>query len=65
MFKEWSPRKRWIERKIAKKASITSETSEPELIFYGIHSGIIGLSKSEIFDKRFEYENSDFGYDKV
>ncbi|KMZ65691.1 putative Ribosomal RNA small subunit methyltransferase [Zostera marina] len=65
VFKEWSSRRRWIERKNAKKTSIISGTSEPELIFYGRYSGIIGLSKCEIFDKRFEHENSDFGYDKV
>lgn len=65
VFKEWSSRRRWIERKNAKKTNIISGTSEPELIFYGRHSGIIGLSKCEIFDKRFEHENSDFGYDKV
>ncbi|KAF8364581.1 hypothetical protein HHK36_033448 [Tetracentron sinense] len=54
-FKEWTPRRPWKERKIASKAmkSIASQlipgSQEPDLIFYGRHSGVVGLGKVKYF----------------
>lgn len=37
----------------------------PELIFYGRHSGIIGVSKSKLYKTISDAEASSSGYDKV
>ncbi|XP_010275079.1 PREDICTED: uncharacterized protein LOC104610247 isoform X2 [Nelumbo nucifera] len=70
-FKEWTSKRSWKERKIASKARIgtASElvigTREPEMIFYGKHSGVVGLTKSELFQTACGSEALDSGYDKV
>ncbi|XP_044469813.1 25S rRNA (cytosine-C(5))-methyltransferase NSUN5 isoform X2 [Mangifera indica] len=70
-FGEWTSRRPWKERKRAAKA-IESAASElfpriehPELIFYGCHSGISGLSRSELYQSVVNSEVSLSGYDKV
>lgn len=44
--------------------SVTAN-KHPELIFYGQHSGVVGLRKSELFDAVYSTEISHRGYDKV
>ncbi|KAJ0097297.1 hypothetical protein Patl1_29096 [Pistacia atlantica] len=70
-FREWTCRRPWKERKRAAKvmASADSElvprNEHPELIFYGRHSGIVGLSRSELYPSVCNGEVSLSGYDKV
>ncbi|KAL9461756.1 hypothetical protein AB3S75_004702 [Citrus x aurantiifolia] len=70
-FREWTSRIPWKERKRAAKArenaaSMAIVRSEhPELIFYGRHSGIVGLTKKEIYQNVCNSEVSSSGYDKV
>lgn len=40
-------------------------TQHPELIFYGRHSGVVGLSRSEIYNTVCDSDISSRGYDKV
>ncbi|KAB2036543.1 hypothetical protein ES319_D03G008700v1 [Gossypium barbadense] len=70
-FREWTSRRPWKERKRAAKARETMSlqsvtTSEnPELIFYGRHSGVVGLSKNKLYETMSDLEVSSCGYDKV
>lgn len=66
IYSKWTPRRPWKERKRIAKASKTfSHIQEPELIFYGQHSGVVGLSKHYVYRKANDHEISRFGYDKV
>ncbi|KAL8506391.1 hypothetical protein ACS0TY_017320 [Phlomoides rotata] len=71
IYNEWSPRRPWKERKRMAKArkdiasNNCSQIQEPELIFYGRHSGVVGLSKRDLFRNINDLELSEFGYDKV
>ncbi|XP_051135062.1 rRNA (cytosine-C(5))-methyltransferase NOP2C [Andrographis paniculata] len=72
IFKEWTSKKPWKERKRianSRKKNITSDKSlhiqDPELIFYGRHSGVAGFSKSDVYQDVKDHEFSLFGYDKV
>lgn len=53
-YKEWTSRRPWKERKKANKAQkngnsqLVLQCQDPELIFYGLHSGVVGLSKSKL-----------------
>lgn len=40
-------------------------SENPELIFYGQHSGVVGLSKNELSKTMSDLEVSSCGYDKV
>ncbi|KAK9285381.1 hypothetical protein L1049_024572 [Liquidambar formosana] len=42
-----------------------SWVQDPELIFYGQHSGVVGLSKRELYQTVCENDASSCGYDKV
>ncbi|KAL7143666.1 hypothetical protein ABFS83_08G207300 [Erythranthe nasuta] len=66
IYNEWTPRRPWKERKrMAKAREMVSEIKDPELIFYGRHSGVVGLSKDDVY-RHFEVVNIlQFGYDKV
>ncbi|KAL8143450.1 hypothetical protein V2J09_016482 [Rumex salicifolius] len=70
-YKEWSSKISWKERKRMAKArqgcSIlpAPAITEPELIFYGQHSGVVGHKKDEIFRLASLTESSNYGYDKV
>ncbi|MBA0851052.1 hypothetical protein Goshw_012202, partial [Gossypium schwendimanii] len=70
-FREWTSRRPWKERKRAAKARETMSlqsvtTSEnPELIFYGRHSGVVGLSKNKLYKTMSDLEVLSCGYDKV
>lgn len=66
IFAEWTPRRSWKERKKAMKerngSHLVPADAEPELMFYGKRSGVVGLSKSELFQTGC---SSVAGYDKV
>ncbi|KAK5843785.1 rRNA (cytosine-C(5))-methyltransferase NOP2C [Gossypium arboreum] len=70
-FREWTSRRPWKERKRAAKAretmSLQSVTmsENPELIFYGRHSGVVGLSKNKLYKTMSDLEVSSCSYDKV
>lgn len=71
IYNEWTPRRPWKERKRMAKAreniasKMCSQIQEPELIFYGRHSGVVGLSKLDVYRTVNDLEISQFGYDKV
>lgn len=65
-YNEWTSRRPWKERKrIAKASKSFSQIQEPELIFYGRNSGVVGLSKHDVYRKVDNRGISQFGYDKV
>lgn len=68
-FKEWTSRRPWKERKeaarIRKSGAVLSRTQHPELIYYGCHSGVVGLKKSELYRAFCDSEFLSCGYDKV
>nr|CAB3482053.1 unnamed protein product [Digitaria exilis] len=68
-FSEWSSRRSWKDRQKAKKANATGSqhplaSSEPELIYYGKHSGLVGLRKSDVLCPTADDEACTSGYDK-
>lgn len=71
VFKGWTSKRPWKERRRAAKARKTnslvlaSQNSDPELIFYGQHSGVIGCSRDEVYRTVGDNLLSSFGYDKV
>ncbi|KAM7252369.1 hypothetical protein ACFE04_024252 [Oxalis oulophora] len=67
VYRKWTSRKPWKERKRAAKAdkNVSSGTQPPELIFYGQQSGVIGLSRGQVYETMNDKEISAFGYDKV
>lgn len=71
IFREWTSRRPWKERKMATKArenaasKLVAENYNPELIFYGRDSGVVGLSKSELYQTMSSSEILSCGYDKV
>lgn len=67
VFKEWTSKRPWKERKHAAKAREASplQISEPELIFYGQHSGVIGCTRDELYRTVNDDELLMCGYDKV
>lgn len=65
-YNEWTSRRPWKERKrIAKASKSFSQIQEPELIFYGRNSGVVGLSKHDVYRKVDDHGILQFGYDKV
>ncbi|XP_050909436.1 uncharacterized protein LOC127123242 [Lathyrus oleraceus] len=68
VFKEWTSRRPRKERKKAKKCAtpqVVFKSHPPELIYYGQHSGVIGLTKGELYKTVAENEIAGYGYDKV
>ncbi|KAI3669442.1 hypothetical protein L6452_40677 [Arctium lappa] len=71
LYKEWTSRRPWKERKRAikerEKGSLQPipHDQDPELIYYGQYSGVVGLSKSELFQAVSSHDISQHGYDKV
>ncbi|XP_042468281.1 rRNA (cytosine-C(5))-methyltransferase NOP2C-like isoform X2 [Zingiber officinale] len=67
IFAEWTGKRSWRERKKTIKAGNTAASNQiqstPELIFYGRHSGVIGLRRTELFHTVEVPSTS--GYDKV
>ncbi|XP_066330504.1 uncharacterized protein [Miscanthus floridulus] len=69
-FREWTSRRSWKDRQKTKKANANGPqhllaTSEPELIYYGKHSGLVGLCKSDVFCPSVDDEACTSGYDKL
>lgn len=68
-FKEWTSRRTWKERKKAAReretAAMVPGIQHPELIFYGRHSGIVGLCEDELYQTVSDSEFLSCGYDKV
>ncbi|KAM4128890.1 hypothetical protein ACJW30_02G202600 [Castanea mollissima] len=70
-FREWTSRRPYKERKKATKArkTVASQlvlgSQHPELIFYGQHSGVVGRTRSELYQSGCDNEVSSQGYDKV
>ncbi|KAL3821410.1 hypothetical protein ACJIZ3_007315 [Penstemon smallii] len=71
VYKEWTSRRPWKERKRVAKAlentanKTFSQMQDPELIYYGRNSGVIGLSKYDVYRSVNDHEILQFGYDKV
>ncbi|GKE38816.1 hypothetical protein Tco_1462221 [Tanacetum coccineum] len=55
LYKEWTSKRPWKERKKAIKErekdslQLISYKEDPEMIYYGLQPGVVGLSKSELF----------------
>ncbi|PKU87401.1 uncharacterized protein LOC110114712 isoform X2 [Dendrobium catenatum] len=70
-FREWTSKKTWTNRKNAAKRKMANsvhtplEPSEPDLIFYGRDSGVVGMQRSKVFHILDATESSSSGYDKV
>ncbi|KAB1199445.1 Multisite-specific tRNA:(cytosine-C(5))-methyltransferase trm4b [Morella rubra] len=70
-FREWTSRRPYKERKKATKTRKTDAsqlvlgTHHPELVFYGRHSGVVGLTRNELYQTVCDNEVSSQGYDKV
>lgn len=69
-FSEWTSRRSWKDRQQSKKAKVAGSphptlTSEPELIYYGKHSGLVGLRKCDALRPSADDETCTSGYDKV
>ncbi|CAJ1942337.1 unnamed protein product [Sphenostylis stenocarpa] len=68
VFKEWTSRRPWKERKRANKngtPQLVSGSQSPELIYYGQRSGVVGLTKGELYKTLSDNEIANHGYDKV
>ncbi|GAB4847545.1 hypothetical protein Ancab_026604 [Ancistrocladus abbreviatus] len=71
LFREWTSKKPWKERKRAAKAresnssQLALNNTEPELIFYGRHSGVVGCTRDELYRPASFSDVSSCGYDKV
>ncbi|KAK6117822.1 hypothetical protein DH2020_048449 [Rehmannia glutinosa] len=71
IYNQWTPRRSWKERKRMAKAreniasKMFSQIQDPELIFYGCHSGVVGFTKHDVYRNVNDLEISQFGYDKV
>ncbi|KAL7606793.1 rRNA (cytosine-C(5))-methyltransferase NOP2C [Lactuca sativa] len=68
LYKEWTSRRPWKERKRANKEiknGFLELIQDPELIYYGRCSGVVGMSKIELFKTVSRHEISQYGYDKV
>ncbi|KAG5529258.1 hypothetical protein RHGRI_029827 [Rhododendron griersonianum] len=71
LYKEWTSRRPWKDKKKAAKARVTvasqlaSSTQDPELIYYGKNSGVVGLTRSEIYQTFCGNDVLRCGYDKV
>eukprot|EP01018_Ginkgo_biloba_P030676 Gb_05651 [translate_table: standard] len=71
VYGEWTSRRTRKERRDARKAEYLNslrkslEPKEPELIFYGKCSGIVGLRKAALFQSESKFSASEAGYDKV
>ncbi|GLJ45248.1 hypothetical protein SUGI_0952370 [Cryptomeria japonica] len=70
-YGEWTSKRTWKERRNSRRApqfidlKSSLEPKEPEMIFYGKESGIVGLKKSSVFQNGNGQDISEAGYDKV
>lgn len=69
-FSEWTSKRSWKDRQKSKKAKAAGSphppsTSEPELIYYGKDSGLVGLQKRYVLCPSTDAAACTSGYDKV
>ncbi|VAI88185.1 unnamed protein product [Triticum turgidum subsp. durum] len=69
IFSEWTSKRSWKDRQKSKKAKAAGSphlpsTSEPELIYYGKDSGLIGLQKRYVLHPSTDAAACTSGYDK-
>ncbi|CAN8251324.1 unnamed protein product [Cochlearia groenlandica] len=67
-FKQWTSRRPYRERKQEAKARnkfVLPPNGQPEIIFYGQSSGVIGLKKKELYGPLDQIDYACCGYDKV
>ncbi|XP_019088055.1 PREDICTED: uncharacterized protein LOC104729111 [Camelina sativa] len=69
-FKQWTSRRPYKERKQEAKAarkasSVLPQNGQPEIIFYGQSSGVIGLKKKQLYRSLDKNDYAYCGYDKV
>lgn len=67
-FKQWTSRRPYKERKQeakARKNSVLRHNGQPEIIFYGQGSGVIGLTKKQLYRSLDQNDYAYCGYDKV
>lgn len=68
VFKEWTSRRTRKERKRARKSGnpqLVLGSQPPDLIYYGRNSGVVGLTKGELYKNVSDTEIMSHGYDKV
>ncbi|KAM0919368.1 hypothetical protein ACQ4PT_008277 [Festuca glaucescens] len=70
IFSEWTSKRLWKERQKSKKTKAAgsphpTSTSEPELIYYGKDSGLVGLQKHYVLCPSTDEAACTSGYDKV
>ena len=70
IFSEWTSKRSWKDRQKSKKAKAAGSlhppsTSEPELIYYGKDSGLVGLQKHYVLRPSTDAAACKSGYDKV
>ncbi|KAL9682762.1 hypothetical protein QQ045_014570 [Rhodiola kirilowii] len=71
VFKEWTSKRSYKDRKKSsreRKGSVSplpSGSKDPELIFYGKNSGVIGLNKGQFYQPASDGAALSCGYDKV
>ncbi|CAH9098557.1 unnamed protein product [Cuscuta epithymum] len=71
VYKEWKSRRPWKERRreaLAREkgySNFSSPTQEPELLFYGKKSGVVGLTRNTLYQRVHCGNVYGFGYDKV
>ncbi|KAK8969760.1 hypothetical protein KSP40_PGU014255 [Platanthera guangdongensis] len=71
IFREWTSKRSWKDRKDAAKKKVGTSTQaseeplEPELIFYGRDSGVVGAQRTKLFRMADDNVISTSGYDKV
>ncbi|XWS33872.1 hypothetical protein CRYUN_Cryun22dG0120200 [Craigia yunnanensis] len=63
--KPWKERKRVAKAREAKSSQLVAVSENPELIFYGRLSGVVGLSQNELYKTMSDLEVLSCGYDKV
>lgn len=67
-FKQWTSRRPYKERKQdakARKNLVLPLNGQPQIIFYGQSSGVIGLKKTELYRSLDQNDYAYCGYDKV
>lgn len=67
-FTQWTSRRPYKQRKQeakARKNSVLPQNGQPEVIFYGQGSGVIGLTKKQLYTSLDQDDYAYCGYDKV
>lgn len=68
VFKEWTSKRTWKERKRARKSGnlqLVCGSQPPDLIYYGQNSGVVGLTRDDLYKNALDRKIMSHGYDKV